>query len=261
MCSCNPQRYGKAAVLVTTKQSDTQLWQTSIYSIFSSRLSSKHNLEDSSLLIRCSGQSIQQKANVKLLGVTFDQHLTWIDQINNIIRSTNETLRAPRKSSTFTPMKVRKTLAEALILSKINYRNVVYGQLPKYLINRLQRVQNTTAGYVYGRYAKMLDIINLNWLPIEENIEMNTVKLAHKSLNDELWPNYLKLALIKCKRNLRSLDLGLIIKQGDNYTFQQQATVYNNLPKDFKEINDFKAFSKKIKGFYNEKALTRVLSL
>ena len=41
----------------------------------------------------------------------------------------------------------------------------------------------------------MLDVINLHWLPIEENIEMNTVKLAHKSLNDELWPNDLKLAL------------------------------------------------------------------
>ena len=69
-------------------------------------------------------------------------------------------------------MKVRKTLAETLILSKINYCNVVYGQLPKYLINRFQGVQNTTAGYVYRRYAKTLDGVNLNWLPIEENIEM-----------------------------------------------------------------------------------------
>ena len=33
----------------------------------------------------------------------------------------------------------------------------------------------------------MLDVIKLNWLPIEENIEMNTVKLAHKSFNG-LWP-------------------------------------------------------------------------
>ena len=92
--------------------------------------------------------------------------------------------------------RVRKTLAEALILSKINYCNMVYGQLPKYLINRLQRVQNTTAGYIYGWYAKTLDVINLNWIPIEENVEMNTVKLTHKSLNNELWPNDLKFALI-----------------------------------------------------------------
>ena len=30
-------------------------------------------------------------------------------------------------------------------------------------------------------YGKRLDVINLNWLPIEKNIEMNTFKLAHKS--------------------------------------------------------------------------------
>ena len=71
-------------------------------------------------------------------------------------------------------MTVIKTLAEALILSKINYCYVVYSQLLKYLINRLQRVQNATSGYVYGRYGKMLDAINLNCLPIEANIEMNT---------------------------------------------------------------------------------------
>ena len=57
---------------------------------------------------------------------------------------------------------------------------MVYDQLPKYLINRLERVQNAIPGYIHAQYAKMLDVINLNWLPIEENIEMNTVKLAHK---------------------------------------------------------------------------------
>ena len=46
-----------------------------------------------------------------------------------------------------------------------------------------------------------------------------------------------------------SSDLGPIIKQGDDYTFQQQATVYNNFLKDFKEINDFKAsYFKENKG-------------
>ena len=78
---------------------------------------------------------------------------------------------------------------------------------------------------------------------------MNTVKLAHKSFNNKLCPNDLKLALIKHKRTLKSSDLGPIIKQGDDYTFQQQATVYNNFLKDFKEINDFKAsYFKENKG-------------
>ena len=90
---------------------------------------------------------------------------------------------------------------------------------------------------------------------------MNTVKLAHKSLNDKLWPNYLKLALIERKRNLRSSDLGTVIQQGDAYTCQQQATVNNNVPKIFKEINEIKAFSRKMTGFYKDKARARVLSL
>ena len=78
---------------------------------------------------------------------------------------------------------------------------------------------------------------------------MNTIKLAHKSSNNRLCPNDLKLALIKHKRTLKSSDLGPIIKQGDDYTFQQQATVYNNFLKDFKEINDFKAsYFKENKG-------------
>ena len=55
---------------------------------------------------------------------------------------------------------------------------MVYGQLPKNLINRLQQVQNTTASYVYGQYAKMLDVINLNSLIFEENIDMNTVDVT-----------------------------------------------------------------------------------
>ena len=96
---------------------------------------------------------------------------------------------------------------------------MIYGQLPKYQINRLQRVQNTTAGYVYGWYAKMLDVINLNWIPIEENIEMKNVKLAHKSLIAELWPNDLKFTLMERKRTLQSSHLEPIIKQGDDYTF------------------------------------------
>ena len=110
--SCNPKRYGKAAILVRTKQPNIQLRQTILFS--SSWLSSKHNLEDSILLIPWSGQSIQQKANVKPLGVIFDQHITWISQINNI-RSTHCILRALWKFRRFTPTKNRETLAEALI--------------------------------------------------------------------------------------------------------------------------------------------------
>ena len=87
------------------------------------------------------------------------------------------------------------------------------------------------------------------------------VKESNWLSKDKRTYNFVLSCLIECKRNLRSSGLGPIIKQGDDYTFQQQATAYNNVPKDFKEINDFKAFSRKIKVFYKDKALARDLSL
>ena len=76
----------------------------------------------------------------------------------------------------FTPDKVRKTMAEILILSNLRYCIPLYSQLPKYLIQRFQRTQNTVAGYVLGRYAKESDFITiLGWLPVQEMMEFAIV--------------------------------------------------------------------------------------
>ena len=85
----------------------------------------------------------------------------------------------------FTLFTTCKCLSESLALSRINYCNVVYGQMPKYLVKRLQRVQNCAAGYVLGRYTNAVDVVNLNWLPILEGIEYNISKLTYQGLNDK----------------------------------------------------------------------------
>ena len=104
----------------------------------------------------------------------------------NIIRSTHGILRALRNFSRFRSMKVWKSLAEALVLSKLNYYHVVYPQMPMYLIKRLQRIQNTTARYAFSRYATIYNVIYLLWLPIIEHIKYNTIKLVQKYLHSEL---------------------------------------------------------------------------
>ena len=54
-----------------------------------------------------------------------------------------------KKSRRFTPYNIRKKLAEALILSKLDYCNVSYHGMPDYL-RRLQKVENAEAGFVQG---------------------------------------------------------------------------------------------------------------
>ena len=135
--------------------------------------------------------------------------MLWNKHINEVLKSCYGVLRTLKSFKRFTPFKVRKALAEALILSRINYCNVVYGQLPAYLQNRLQRVQNCAAGYVLGRYASLSDNISLSWLPVVENIEFNTVRYVHQALNNDLWPDYLKVETVRANRNLRSHNSGI----------------------------------------------------
>ena len=85
--------------------------------------------------------------------------------------------------------------------------NAVFGQLPKYLQNCSQRVQNSAAGYVTGRYAKLSDVINLNWLPIHESIGYNTVKCVYHSLHDRNCPSYLRLETVEQIQTTKEINL------------------------------------------------------
>ena len=76
-------------------------------------------------------------------------------------------------------------MAETLIFSNSRYCIPVYSQLQKYLISRIQRTQNTVAGYVFGRYAKESDFItSLGWVPVQEMMEFAIVKCTFLALNN-----------------------------------------------------------------------------
>ena len=165
-----------------------------------------------------------------------------------------------RKFKRFTPLNVRKVLAETLVLSKITYCNTVYAELPNYLLNRLQRVQNTTAGYVLGKYAKMHDVVKgLNWLPILENIEHATVKLTYLALNDNKWPDYLPIELESARRSSR-FDNTMKVSRGEPHSFRQQALIFNDLPRAVRCSTSYASFKRASRNFFMDKALTRSLS-
>ena len=137
--------------------------------------------------------------------------------------------------------KLRKTLAEALILSEIEYGGVVYQNVSTFLIKGLQKVQMISPGYVLNRHAKECDIIKFGRLPIIERFEFNTTKLLFNALNRPECPDYLPLKFDKsnCRVTSRNSDdyrLPCII---DKNTFKSDAYIYfNYLPLDLmKKIN------------------------
>ena len=217
------------------------------YLLFSSiQLSKRHNLSqpDKCKLIH-NNEPVERLNSTKILGVHFDENLTWITHVNNLIKSSHATLRSLRRFKRFTPYKVRKTLAETLILSNLRYCIPVYSQLPKDLIRRLQGTQNTVAGYVLDRYVKESDFITtLGWLPLQEMMEFDIVKCTFSALSDPKWPKYLPIKLQEIKDTTR-LENEIMIERREKNTFGDQAhDIFNNLPKAIRVIKDRKVFIK-----------------
>ena len=109
-----------------------------------------------------------------------DQNLTWGDQVKNLLSSCYWTLTVLRRLKNLAPFQVRKTLAESLVLAKIDYARTVFYLLPQYQLKRLQRLQNASAGFVLRKFAETNDLKYLNWLPLIGIIEFNLMKLTKR---------------------------------------------------------------------------------
>ena len=152
------------------------------------------NLHDNKMVeIFNHDQPIERISDVKVLGVKFNQHLTWRNHINATTQSCYSTLKSLRIFRRSADFKLRRSLAQSLILSRVNYCNVLFSDAPQYLLKKLQKLQNGAARFVYGRHVNENDVVNLKWLPVRERISLSLAKLAHKALHNSSWPSYLKV--------------------------------------------------------------------
>ena len=124
----------------------------------------------------------------------------------------------------------------------------------------MQKVMNCAAGFTLGRYATVIDVIKLNWLPVKEQIQLNIAKLVHKALYKEGLPNYLKLELTSNIRILWSNTETRITPFGHKNSFIYRGpTIFNVLPGNIKKINSEKKFVSAAKQHLFNQAYAYVL--
>ena len=222
--------------------------------LFATRQLAKiHNLNDPHLYeINSMGKTIERANSYKILGIIFDHDLSWNLHINHVISKCYSCLRILAKIKRFTPYHVRKNLAESLVLSRIDYGNVVFHNAPVYLQNRLQRVINASAGYVRRSYSNASDAIQLKWLPIIERSAFSYAKLAWKSVNSPDWPKFLPMQknaqtrtrfgqlknTIRCTTNLHT-------------TFEYTASkIFNDLPENCRSCDKYNIFCNATKNIF-----------
>ena len=197
-----------------------------------------------------------------MLGVHIDNHLSWTEHINRTLSSCYGSLAVLRKLRSLAPFAIRKQLAESLILSKLDYCDVVINPIPEYQTKRLQRVQNACTAFVIGKYARTKDVTSLGWLPIRERRKLNLLKLIHKALFSENWPNNLRLDLRTVNAyNLRSSVAPQLSVPGmkETDTFQHMAAQsFNSLPDYIRNITEYRRFIIETKKLLLHEAKTKL---
>ena len=199
---------------------------------------------------------------MKVLGITFNEHLDWTNHINKIAIECFSTLRTLRLLKRFLPFKIRKELVQTLILSKVDYGNIVFNPIPKTLQSRLQKVMNAAAGFVWNRHSKENDCIKLSWLPIEERLEYSAAVAGFKGVF-EMVPANMKLQLAKDTRALRSNreNIGPMIQRSSiaNSYSNIVARTFNGLPKPIRDSKTLNSFKTKTFTYLMDKAIARTL--
>ena len=146
------------------------------------RMSRLHRLQDAAVQLTCNGETLERVQSIKLLGVTMDEHFSWIEHVKALLSSCYGVLSMLRKLRNLAPFHIRKQLGESLILSKLDYSCVVFHPLQLYQQKQLQKVQNVCASFVLGRYAREADSLQLGWLPVAERRQFQVLLSAFKAL-------------------------------------------------------------------------------
>ena len=212
------------------------------------------------LSVNVGTSSITPSKSVKNLGIVFDQSMTMEKHINLLSKRSFHQLIKIRQLRKYLDEKTTLSLVHSFITSSIDYcNNLFYGQ-PKYIIRKLQRIQNAAAKIItnskkYDHVTPLLE--TLHWLPVEERIKFKIAKITYNCLK-KLAPNYL-CALVKPykpNRTLRSIEQNLLTipktntKTLGNKSFYVAApTVWNSLPLEIRNSESLDIFKSRLKTY------------
>ena len=211
--------------------------------------------------ISVSGANVHKSTCIKYLGVYMDNVLSYRKQVNSKCKAALFNYSRIKSIRKYLDVENCKTLVSCLILSHIDYANVLYYGLPDCEIQKLQRVQNMAAKLVLNRskYDSASECLKLlHWLPVKMRINYKLAVYVYKCLHG-CAPSYIA-DLIKVhtsQRALRSTDAskGILLhmpltrkKTFADRSFSLAAPkVWNNLPVNVRGSADLQQFKSRLK--------------
>jgi hypothetical protein len=207
---------------------------------------------------------IKASVAVKNLGLTFDDELSFHDHVSSVVQVCNYKLRQFGRIRPFLTYEAAKTVAVALIQSKLDYCNSCLWGISDCEIHRLQIVQNTAARIV-TRTRKREHISpvleDLHWLPIEKRIDHKVLSLAYRCLNNSAPPylsDLVKEHKLQTNMVLRSSSKSLLyvpnknegaknVRHGQRAFASAAPKLWNNIPVTLKKEESVPKFKRSLK--------------
>lgn len=149
--------------------------------------------------LQLNGDILEQKDNVKNLGIIFDQNMFWTNHINTIVGKAYGRLKQAYKFRKFLSLETRFTLVETYILSLFNYGDILFQNISGRLSNKIQRVQNSCMRFVFGlrKYDHISHCYEKNkTLNMENRRKLHALILMHK-ITLGIAPEYLSEKILR----------------------------------------------------------------
>eukprot|EP00745_Piridium_sociabile_P025212 TRINITY_DN39921_c0_g1_i18.p1 TRINITY_DN39921_c0_g1~~TRINITY_DN39921_c0_g1_i18.p1 ORF type:complete len:291 (-),score=25.65 TRINITY_DN39921_c0_g1_i18:34-906(-) len=217
--------------------------QTEIMLLVPSKLQNHPSLPSS---ICINGTDISFTPLVRNLGVMFDSTLSFKQQVSNVCKAAYIQLRNISLIRHYLSVDATKTLVCSLVLSRLDYCNSLLAGAPKYLIERMQKVQNHAARLIFksSRRDHITPLLHdLHWLPIQSRISYKLSSICFSSATGT-GPEYLSdiLNIYAPPRQLRSSADNRMFciptvrtkSIGERSLVFQGPTIWNNLPQNIR---------------------------
>ena len=110
---------------------------------------------------------------MKNLGVIFDSGLSFESEVNNVVKNVFIIYEILVAFGIILILKPMKLLMQCMIMSQIDRSSFLYANLLLYLIDRLQKIQNTAESIISQtrKFDHITPVVqNLHWLPVQHII-------------------------------------------------------------------------------------------
>jgi len=195
---------------------------------------------------------------IKSLGVHLDKHLSMEHQVNTTVRTCYYNIRNIGSIRRYISDDACKTLIQSLVISRLDYANALYIGLPKYMLDRLQRAQNSAARVITHtpRREHITPVLyTLHWLPVEKRVKYKVLLLVFKALHG-LAPRYITdmLQWYTPTRSLRSASKRLlVVPDTETVTYGKKSFrtaapgLWNGLPSSLRSATELQTFKSSLK--------------